>query len=244
MSVERVLFLDIDGVLNHAASGRREDVPGMAGWLDPSHLEALNRVAIATNARIVVSSSWRVGRTLEDLRTLLCDFGVVAPIVDATPVAESRRRDEEILAWLARHPEVQAYAVVDDELRVADDSPLAPHLVGTRMDDGLTLAHVAPLVERLSLAYRAPWVATRDVPAFEPPPRHVLRGRELRAVARRGVGDVATDAVLFELDGAGPGGPLAVVPLGAPAATRIYATRWRFEEERMLPDAAAFGVER
>jgi hypothetical protein len=237
VSVERVLFLDIDGVLNHAASGRREGVPGMAAWLDPRHLEPLNRVALATNARLVISSSWRVGRSLEDVRTLLRDFGVLAPIVDATPVAESRRREEEILTWLARHPEVQAYAVVDDELRVDDDSPLAPHLVGTRMDEGLTLAHVAPLVLRLSLAYRAPWAAITDVPAFEPPPRHVLRGRELRAVARRGGGE----AVLFELDGAGPGGPLAVVPLATPAATRVYATRWRFEEERMLPDAAALG---
>ena len=57
MSVERVLFLDIDGVLNHVATRRREELPGLAGWLDPSHLEPLNRVAIATNARIVVSSS-------------------------------------------------------------------------------------------------------------------------------------------------------------------------------------------
>jgi hypothetical protein len=241
VSVERVLFLDIDGVLNHAGSVRREHLPGLAGWLDPAHLDALNRVVLATNARIVVSSSWRVGRTLEDVRTLLCDFGVVAPIIDATPVAASRRRDEEILAWLARHPEVQAYAGVDDELRVADDSPLAPHLVGTSMAEGLTLEHVAPLVHRLSLPYRAPWVASADVTAFAAPPRHVLHGRELRAVARRGAGGVApiADAILFELDGAGPGGPLAVVPVAAPAQTRVYATRWRFEEEVMLPDALA-----
>jgi len=241
VSVERVLFLDIDGVLNHATSRPVPDAHGLAAWLDPTHLEPLNRVATATNARIVVSSSWRVGRSVEDLRVLLRDFGVVAPVVGATPVLAHRPRSQEIAAWLAKHPAVTAYAIVDDELHI-EDGPLAPRLVKTSMRDGLTEAHVAPLVERLSLPYRAPWagVAPGSATWLELAHSHVLFGRSLRTVARR----ADTDDVLLELDGGGVAGALAVVRLGGAAAgptwppTKIYAARWRFEEERMLPDAA------
>ena len=184
---------------------------------------------------------------------MLGDFGVVAPIVDFTPILPSRRRDEEILAWLARHPEVAAHAVVDDELRVPESSPLAPHLVGTQMAEGLTFAHVAPLVERLSLPYRAPWRGVDPAAAAsleaqlgrELTRRHVLFGRRVAAVARR----QDCDDVLFELDGAGASGAFAVVHLTWSGteerdprfpATEVFAARWRFEEQCMLPEAEDF----
>ena len=108
------------------------------------HLPPLNRILVATAARVVVSSSWRVGRSLDDLRTLLGNFGIAAPVVGMTPVLPRRPRAEEIAAWLDAHP-VAAYAIVDDEA-VAEGGPLGERLVRTSMLRGLTDEHVAPLV--------------------------------------------------------------------------------------------------
>ena len=144
---ERVLFLDVDGVLNSARTPPDPARPGFAAWLDPVHLAPLNRILVATAARVVVSSSWRVGRSVDDLRTLLGNFGVAAPIVGMTPVLPQRPRAEEIAAWLDANP-VAAYAIVDDDV-VAEDGPLGERLVRTSMLRGLTDEHVAPLVALL-----------------------------------------------------------------------------------------------
>jgi hypothetical protein len=123
------------------------------------------------------------------------------------------------------------------------------------MASGLNEEHVAPLVARLSLPYRAPWCGLEASAAAsleaqlgrELSRRHILFGRRVAAIARR----QDSDDVLFELDGAGPGGPLAVVHLtwvrgedrdSRYPSTDVYATRWRFEEECMLPDAEDFGA--
>jgi hypothetical protein len=144
---ERVLFLDVDGVLNSATTRPDPDRPGFAAWLDPVHLAPLNRVLVATAARIVISSSWRVGRSVDDLRTLLGNFGVTAPVVGMTPVLAQRPRAEEIAAWLEEHP-VAAYAIVDDDV-VAEEGPLGERFVRTSMLRGLTEEHVPRLVELL-----------------------------------------------------------------------------------------------
>jgi len=55
-----VVFLDFDGVINH----------GHGPWL--KHLvERLNQITDRTGAKIVVHSSWRWGRTLDQIRVVL-----------------------------------------------------------------------------------------------------------------------------------------------------------------------------
>lgn len=106
----KVLFLDIDGVLN-----KRSDweviMPNMSNKL-------LNRVLLGrvhtiikeTNCKIVLSSTWRIFE--KDIKYLE-EYGQL-DIFDKTPMLKGPR-GLEIQAWLEEYPEVETYAIVDDD---------------------------------------------------------------------------------------------------------------------------------
>lgn len=144
----KVVFLDIDGVLNTQRNCLAQD--GRARPFDSSAVTALNRVLRATGAKIVVSSTWRIKpvtwseeRRLQWLDELLMLEGMPAGIVVGyTPVLYSeltpgnmvaRPRREEIQAWLDLHPEVAGWVAIDDD---PDAGP--ENLVLCDEGDGLT----------------------------------------------------------------------------------------------------------
>ncbi len=113
----KVLFLDIDGVLN---STRTEMAFG--GW--PHALEDIHKfdlVAIALIARIadlgvkiVLSSDWRLAYPLASIGCMLC-----LPLADRTPHLPFGTRGLEIKTWLDAHEgEVTHYAIVDDVMQM------------------------------------------------------------------------------------------------------------------------------
>lgn len=127
MRLTAVVFLDIDGVLHI------RDTP--AGKLDPSCVAALNWLTECTNARIVVSSTWRF---MKNIRTVLKAGGVKARVVGLTPHTESTR-GQEISMWLRAH-QIERFVILDDD---ADMDDLGAHLVQSTFEKGLTL----PLAE-------------------------------------------------------------------------------------------------
>lgn len=110
----KVLFLDIDGVLN--SSRTLLAYGSYPHGLDREQMQRFDAVAIKlvqrlcrlTQAKVVVSSSWRLGRKFEDFLV----FGL--PIYGRTPIYTEDHRGKEIAAWLSEHPEVSRYAIVDD----------------------------------------------------------------------------------------------------------------------------------
>lgn len=154
----KVLFLDIDGVLNsHAymiALPGAFDRDDWVHMLDPAPCARLARVLARTGAAVVISSSWRVGRTPEEIRELLARRAVVAEVLGATPynprapidrdarIYTAHERGYEIAAWLAEHPEVTAFAIVDDG---SDMAHLRDRLVQTTWERGLLDEHVERL---------------------------------------------------------------------------------------------------
>src|SRR5258705_6520050 len=76
----RVVFLDIDGVL---APIRRWD---RYGDLEPACIQVLNEIVASARADVVVSSTWRHGRTVAELQVMLEAEGFTGRIVDKTPV--------------------------------------------------------------------------------------------------------------------------------------------------------------
>jgi hypothetical protein len=113
----KVLFLDIDGVLNSTRScaafdgyplGITEEDLKKFDWVA---VKLIQRLCDETGARIVLSSTWRLTVPFKDLAKAL-DL----PIIDKTPVAFGRgRRGYEVSMWLAEHEEVvDKYAIVDD----------------------------------------------------------------------------------------------------------------------------------
>lgn len=127
-----ILFLDIDGVLNRAgfSPARRE---GLVSWIEPELAARITAVVRATGAEVVMSSSWREDRPLDELRDHLARAGVDVPLIDVTPVLSGQPRWTEIEAWCLAH-QPRCFAIVDD---IADMGPLAARHVRTRMLTGL-----------------------------------------------------------------------------------------------------------
>jgi hypothetical protein len=129
----RVIFLDIDGVL---APIRRWD---RYGDLDPACVAVLNEIVARGRAEVVVSSTWRHGRTTAELQAMLVAGGFAGRVLDKTPDGvPGATRGEEIARWLSEHA-IAGYVIIDDH---ADMGELSSHLVQTESGHGLTPGHV------------------------------------------------------------------------------------------------------
>lgn len=143
----KVLFLDIDGVLNSVRYDRERDMSKLSN-IDETRLPILQHIVKETSAVIILTSSWRThwdadmgkrdaeGAYIEDVFT---KYGL--KIGGKTEeLGRTAQRREEIEAWLASH-ETEAFAILDD-------SPfgwgrLSPFLVRTdaRIGRGLEMQH-------------------------------------------------------------------------------------------------------
>src|SRR4051794_19397850 len=122
----KVIFLDIDGVLNstHTANPRR--FPYIA---DPELVTRLKDVLAKTGAEVVLSSTWRY----DPVGILAArHFGI--PFIDVTPDLPKQPRNLEIRQWLRAHPDVERFAVLDDEDDDLDDLPLFQPYSKTGLD--------------------------------------------------------------------------------------------------------------
>jgi hypothetical protein len=136
----RVIFLDIDGVL---APIRRWD---RYGDLDPACIQVLNEIVARGGADVVVSSTWRYGKTIAELQAMLDAQGFSGRVLDKTPTgAPGADRGEEIAAWLAEHA-VDGYVIIDDH---ADMGDLRTRLVQTHPAHGLQPADTPRAIAQL-----------------------------------------------------------------------------------------------
>lgn len=107
----KVLFLDVDGVLN---SSRSRSIRA----LSRGALRRLSRVVDATGCMIVVSSTWRLHpEFLTLLRRRLAHRNIhIIGITDKLMDGHDRpvERGVEIHQWMIDHPGVTAYAILDD----------------------------------------------------------------------------------------------------------------------------------
>ena len=110
----RIIFLDVDGVLNSNKTTRRID---NFLFVSVSKVKLLAEVVERTGARIVLSSSWRiqdstVARELFlRLRKELLRYNI--PIYSMTPIFEKKSREEEIKNWLLGK-EVENFVILED----------------------------------------------------------------------------------------------------------------------------------
>lgn len=110
----RVLFLDVDGVLNRTGFHPGTSV-GLRSWIEPELAQRLSGVIRATGAEIVLASDWRRGRELPQLRDELGAAGVVGSLIGVTPELGGQPRWREIEAWMTEHTiRAEAVVIVDD----------------------------------------------------------------------------------------------------------------------------------
>jgi hypothetical protein len=88
----KLIFLDIDGVLNYelfyreqSQSERYKEVGHPLCDLSEHAVDLLNHIIDKTGAKVVVSSTWRKGRTVEELQELLEKVGFKGEIIGRTP---------------------------------------------------------------------------------------------------------------------------------------------------------------
>ena len=149
--MDKIVFLDIDGVLNNVST-RPRDPRNLGDWIDDRNLIVANELLVRTGAAVVVSSSWRHGRDSTTLDRTLAARGFVGDVVDLTPVLPGRPRWMEIHAWLGSR-RTEAYVILDD---VADMGGLAHRHVCPSSLNGLTQEDLAPAISCLGGEVDAP----------------------------------------------------------------------------------------
>ena len=136
-----MVFLDFDGVL---APIRHWD---RYGDLDPGCIQVLNEIVAGAGADVVVSSTWRHGKSVTELQEMLEADGFIGRVIDKTPVGPpGADRGDEIAAWLAEHA-VGGYVIIDDH---SDMGELSPRLVLTHPARGLQPADASRAIQILT----------------------------------------------------------------------------------------------
>lgn len=153
----KIVFLDVDGVLNSEQLMNRlgPKLWGDGTVLDVRAIERLNYLTACTEAKIVISSSWRLFYEWDELVSILKDNGVKAEVIDKTPRFSYDDRADEIWAWLDNTQEnVETYVILDDDRlerkRDSSDPVLDMHFVRTSWFDGLQDRHVEAAIKILS----------------------------------------------------------------------------------------------
>ena len=144
MNKYKIIFLDIDGVMNSDQYNRYKYKHHIRKWgsIDPRECHRMARFCEKYNIKLVISSSWRNGNSweatykefmnegFEDLPYRHHGMKVLAPyIVGVTPYCESRHRGTEIQVFFdivsGKYPEykrvmkedfeIESYCIVDDD---------------------------------------------------------------------------------------------------------------------------------
>lgn len=129
----KVLFLDIDGVVNCAKTMQRHR--GFIG-IDPFMAFLVGRLVDRTGCKVVLSSTWRLDEaSCEEVSKQVCKF------IDVTPrlfngIYAPMERGHEIKDWLDRHPEVTRYAILDDNSDMLKEQ--LPSFFKTSWETGIT----------------------------------------------------------------------------------------------------------
>ena len=158
----KIIFLDIDGVLNSNdffASNHEEvkkikydlnDIDTLLKRqmmdIDFSKVMILKKVVDETNAKVVITSSWKKLKIFPYVMCALIREGI--PIIDITH-DNGYNRGIGIRKYLLEH-DVRDYVVLDDDIFDDYDKEILNNLVKTSFfDGGLKEEHANELVKRL-----------------------------------------------------------------------------------------------
>lgn len=115
----KVIFLDIDGVLNTAFNCNKMSLSiGPTGddygiLFDPEAIKFLKRIIDETGAEIVISSSWKYAYSYQEILRMWEDRELPGSVIDVTPNV-SKHRGDDIDQWLRECGHVTDYVIIDD----------------------------------------------------------------------------------------------------------------------------------
>ena len=151
----KIIFLDIDGVLNSIVFDRERT--NEQGNIDETRLPLIKQILDETGALIVLSSSWRKHWDKEpslcddlgaEINSIFATYDIA--IYDKTPQLQSNDRAEEIRLWLSQNETVRTFVILDD-ISFGWGSDLQDNLVKTncRIGRGLERQHVQKAISIL-----------------------------------------------------------------------------------------------
>lgn len=161
----KLIFLDFDGVLNSDIYFNSEvfkkDTKGMSSaeimllshhtHVDPAALQILNQLVEKSGAKVVVSSTWRIMYSINDLNFILKSRGATFEIIAATPKYSDyvdtkiygripTPRGNEIQGYLnSLDEEPESFVILDDVNNMAH---LTKFLILTNNYYGLTVKNL------------------------------------------------------------------------------------------------------
>ena len=151
----KVLFLDVDGVLNNDET--TDKTPSGFTGVDMILVQRLQHLIEATSAKIVLSSTWKEEWNKDKhlchpdgqyLSEKLKDCGLI--IEDKISDGPLSHRGFQIKEYLDKHKYITSYAIVDDfEFDFAGVSDLKRHFIQTNKSIGLTDENVNCLISIL-----------------------------------------------------------------------------------------------
>jgi hypothetical protein len=131
----KFIFLDIDGVMNHHNHMVRSR-HHFSYEFCPVAVQNLREIIKRTGAYIILSSTWRKGMHVIDIRILFNHYDLGQYVIGATPVFHDQIRGNEIKDLLNRLDEPpESIVILDDD---ADMGELMPYLVQCKDYCGLT----------------------------------------------------------------------------------------------------------
>lgn len=133
----KVIFLDFDGVINN--------IHHRGPKINKEFIEAIKKVIALTNAKVVITSSWKRNREkLEYGINALIEMGI--EIYDCTPnidCPKMEQREKEINLYLEHHQQIEQFVIIEDDFvmkRLYDHQVLIEH------SDGFTANYIEPTV--------------------------------------------------------------------------------------------------
>lgn len=147
----KVVFLDIDGVLN--TPGNYMDPVRGTDALENDLVKRARLVCRPADVYWVLSSTWRLAYGLAQTVAALQRHGwpeAKEKNLGETPSYPNLPRGAEIRAWLGHHPDITEYVIIDDDPNAGDGHDIDRRHVRTIGSVGLTMRNCQNAIDKLN----------------------------------------------------------------------------------------------
>ena len=114
----------------------------------------MNKILKETESSIVVSSTWRIGRSLEELQDLFNEVGIDGKVIGKTKILQERKnfekivRGTEIKMWMDENNFTGNYIIIDDDNDMLPEQQ--PFFIKTSFWTGITEKNVEDSIKLLN----------------------------------------------------------------------------------------------
>jgi len=152
-----ILFLDFDGVLNNGSNGHFQNI----NYDNVLPLNSVFYLYKKNPISIVISSSWRVSYSLEEIKNTLNENGFVFnnKIIGTTPFVKTAnycsghyidKRKDEIAEWLDSNKEIVNNFIILDDIKPEMFGQYESYVYHINPNKGLRFSDVTKILKKLN----------------------------------------------------------------------------------------------